>query len=340
MLLQVPRGLTLSNLHESEYAKQVSALLGDAYDNLGVIDARAGRYAAAATEFGEAAHWNSGIQDLDRKWGMAAFRANQYDQAIAPLERQLRRTPGDLVLRETLGVCYFMADKFTPASTVFMPALDKLSSNPGVLYAAGVSLARSGNNKAASQLFSRMLKDNPNIPEVHLLLGEAHADLADYQEALAEFSRALELDPRLAEVHYYKGIVRFKQGQMDDAAQEFQAELVQHPNSAASLYQLAVVRLAQHQPDETIGLLTQVLAQAPANADARYQLGKAMLEKGDAKAAIENLEAAVHLQPKDYSYYQLSLAYRRDGRVQDAQQALQMYEHLKRKPPSSSESAQ
>ncbi len=332
ILLQTSPGGTNLSPQENSYLKEMSGLLGDAYDNLGVLDARAGRYADAATEFGEAAHWNSGIQDLDRKWGMAAFRANQYDQAIAPLERQLRRTPGDLVLRETLGVCYFMADKFTQASAVFTPALGKLSSNPGVLYAAGVSLARSGNNKAASQLFSRMLKDNPNIPEVHLLL--------EYEEALAEFSRALELDPRLAEVHYYKGIVRFKQGQMDDAAQEFQAELVQNPNSAAALYQLAVVRLAQHQLDETIRLLTQVLAQSPANADARYQLGKVMLEKGDAKAAIENLEAAVHLQPKDYSYYQLSLAYRRDGRMEDAQQALQMYEHLKRKPPSSSESAQ
>jgi len=196
-----------------------------------------------------------------------------------PLERQLRRTPGDLVLRETLGVCYFMADKFTQAAAVFTPALDKLSSNPGVLYAAGVSLARSRNDQAASQLFSRLLKDNPNIPQVHLLLGEAHADLAEYQEALAEFSRALELNPRLAEAHYYKGIVRFKQGQMDDAAQEFQDELVQNPNSAAALYQLAVVRLGQHQLDESISLLNQVLAQSPANADARYQLGKAMLEK-------------------------------------------------------------
>src|SRR5438034_11725742 len=81
---KVPRETTFSNLHESEYVKRVSALLGDAYDNLGVIDARAGRYGNANTEFGEAAHWNSGIQDLDRKWGMAAFRANHYDQAIAP----------------------------------------------------------------------------------------------------------------------------------------------------------------------------------------------------------------------------------------------------------------
>jgi len=338
ILLQTSESTKFS-LQENTYLKEISSLLGDAYDNLGVIDARSGRFVNAASEFGEAAHWNSGIQNLDKEWGMAAFRASQYDQAIAPLERQLRRTPGDLVLRETLGVCYFMTDKFAESASVFTPALDKLSSNPGVLYAAGVSLERSGNNKAASQLFSRMLKDNSNIPEVHLLLGEAHADLSEYQEALTEFSRALELDPRLAEVHYYEGIVRFKQGQMNEAAQEFQSELEINPKSAQAIYQLAVVRLAQHRTDEAISLLGHVVAQSPSNPDALYQLGKAMLEKGDAKSAIQNLEAAVHLQPRDYSYYQLSLAYRRDGREHDAQQALQMYEQLKRKLPPRSESA-
>jgi tetratricopeptide (TPR) repeat protein len=332
MLLQVPKRAAPPGIREEEYVKQISALLGEAYDNLSVIDARAGRYANATAGFNEAAHWNPRIQGLDRKWGIAAFRAKQYDQAISPLARQMRQTPHDLVLRETLGVCYFMADKFSEAATIFMPALDALSDNPGVLYAAGVSLARIGNNRDASKLFSRMLKRNPFVPQVHLLLGEAHSDLSEYGDALTELSRALELDPKLGEAHYYKGIVHFKQGRMDDAAREFQAELALNTASAPAIYQLAVVRASQGETDEAIQLLTQVLKQSPSNADAHYQLGKIMLDKGDLKTAIENLEAAVHIEPRDYSCYQLSLAYRRDGRMREAQQVLQMYEHLKRKP--------
>jgi Flp pilus assembly protein TadD len=54
-----------------------------------------------------------------------------------------------------------------------------------------------------------------------------------------------------------------------------------------------------------------------------------MLEKGDTKAAIQDLETAVRLQPSAaYSYYQLSLAYRRDGRVEEAQQTLKKYQAL------------
>src|SRR2546426_3972653 len=62
-------------------------------------------------------------------------------------------------------------------------------------------MVRSGNTKGGGKLFSGMLKDNPNVPQVHLLLGEAHAELSEYPDALAEFSRALELDPKLAEAH-------------------------------------------------------------------------------------------------------------------------------------------
>jgi tetratricopeptide (TPR) repeat protein len=123
---------------------------------------------------------------------------------------------------------------------------------------------------------------------------------------------------------------------MDDAGQEFQAELVVNPKMAAAQYQLAVVRLAQHQLDDSVRLLTQVLAETPGNADAHYQLGKALLEKDNVKGAVENFEAAARLQPRDYTYYQLSLAYRRDGRLPDAKNALAMYERLKRKPASPS----
>jgi tetratricopeptide (TPR) repeat protein len=335
MLVPGPQPMMVPRSGEEESVKRISALLGEGYDNLGVIDAKAERYATAAAEFAEAARWGPNIQNLDRNWGMAAFRASQYDEAIAPLERELRRAPHDLVLTEALGVSYYMRDDFDRAADVFRPVQEKLPNNPGVLYAAGVSLARTRHSNDAGKIFSRMLKENPNVPEIHLLLGEAYSDEKEFPEALAELSNALKLDPKLSEAHYYKGIVHFKQGQMDSAAEEFQAELNLHASFSPAQYQLAVIRLQQHQLETAVGLLNQVVEREPSNPDAHYQLGKALLEQGDVKAAVENLETAVHLQPRDYSYYQLSLAYRRDGRLQDAEIAQEKYENLKKRPSSS-----
>ena len=119
---------------------------------------------------------------------------------------------------------------------------------------------------------------------------------------------------------------------LDEAVGEFRAELQAHPADARAKYHVAYGLLMQQQKDQAFALLNEVVRDKPDYADAQYQLGKMLLERGDVKAAIERLEIAVHLDPtKDYSYFQLSAAYRRDGRMDDAQHALQDYQKLKEK---------
>lgn len=332
VLMKPPANAASESAQEAEYVKSVSQWVGEAYHNLGVIDARAGRFQDAVTGFQQAAHWNPTIEALDRNWGMAAFRANLYQEAIVPLERQLRRKPDDMKVRQMLGLSYFITDKFVESAKLLGPISDQLPNDPGLLYAAGVSLVRTGNVKDGGKIFSRMLEQNANVPEVHLMLAKAYAQQTEYKQALAEISRALELNPKLAEAHYQAGMIYFKQGRLEDAVREFHAELSLNPQYVPAMYQLAYVRIAQHEMDEAIHLLTDVIAQQPSYADAYYQLGKAMLEKGDLKGAIQNLETSARLQPSDaYSYYQLSLAYRRQGQIDEAQRALQKYQELEKK---------
>jgi tetratricopeptide (TPR) repeat protein len=317
---------------EATYIKSVSLLLGQAYHNLGVIDARASRYTQAAEKFSQAAKWESSIPSLDRNWGLAAYRAEKYDEAVAPLERELRRTPNDLSIREMLGLCYYMTDKFAESAATLRPVLDQLPDNAGLLYAAGTSLVRSGDAKNGARVFSRMLEKDQNVPAVHLMLGQAYAQEQNYPEALAEFALALRLDPHTAEAHYGSGMVALKQGKLDTSADEFQQELSVNPGYIPAEYQLGYVRLEMHQADTAVPLLQDVVSRQPTHSDAHYELGKALLEQGKLKDAIEDLETSIHLHPTDYAYYQLSVAYRREGRANDAEQAMVMYQKLKPKP--------
>jgi len=317
---------------EAAYTKSVSLLLGQAYHNLGVIDARASNYAPAAEEFSQAAKWQPSIPSLDRNWGLAAFRAEKYDEAAAPLERELRRTPNDQSIREMLGLCYYMGDKFAESAATLRPVLDQLPDNAGLLYAAGTALVRSGDAKNGARVFSRMLEKGQNVPAVHLMLGQAYAQQQNYPEALTEFSQALQLDPHIAEAHYGSGMVALKQGKLDKSAEELQQELSVNPGYIPAEYQLGYVRLEMHEVDTAIPLLQDVVSRQPNHSDAHYELGKAMLEQGKLKDAIQDLETSIHLQPTDYAYYQLSVAYRREGRAKDAEQAMLMYQKLKPKP--------
>jgi len=320
---------------EAAYTRSVSLLLGQAYHNLGVIDGRASHYPQAAEKFAEAAKWDPSIQSLDRNWGVAAFRAEKYGEAVGPLERQLQRTPNDLSIRQMLGLSYYMGDKFAESAKTFRPALDQLSDNAGLLYAAGVSLVRSGDAKNGARVFSRMLEKNQNVPAVHVLLGQAYAQEQNYPEALAEFARAVQLDSHTAEAHYGSGMVALKQGKLDTSADQFQQELSVNPGYIPAEYQLGFVRLEMHQAEAAIPLLQDVVSRQPNHFDAHFELGKALLEQGKVKDAIQDLETSIRLHPTDYAFYQLSVAYRREGRANDADQAMLMYQKLKPKPPAS-----
>lgn len=317
---------------EQRYVSDVSKLLGNAYNNLGVMDARKGSYADAAEEFKQAAQWDNSIAQLDRNFALAAFRAQLYGDAVGPLERLLPKSPADENLRQMLGLSYYMLNRFKDSAATFRPILNSLPNNPGLLLSAGIAFVKAGDSSTGEQLLSRALESGNNTPEVHLMLGQAYAGQSDNTQALAEFQRALELNPKLPEVHYYSGMIFFKRGEMEEAAKEFQKELELNAQYVPAMYQLAYIRLQQHQAPEATQLLAEVIKQEPGNSDAHYQLGKALLEQGDTSAATRELETSVQLHPTDYAYFQLSHAYTRTGRDNDAKRALENFEKLKPKP--------
>src|SRR5262249_55924043 len=71
------------------YRQFVSEILGSSYNDLGVMRAQDSDFANAATFFKQAASWQPSLAGLDRNWGLAAYRAQLYSEAEAPLARHL-----------------------------------------------------------------------------------------------------------------------------------------------------------------------------------------------------------------------------------------------------------
>jgi tetratricopeptide (TPR) repeat protein len=317
-----------------QYRRQLAPILGDSYNNLGVIYAQRQDYAQAAALFEQAARWDPAIPALDKNRALASFRANLYAQAAPSLARLLERNRNDIEARQMLGVSYFMTDQFGKAVEVFRPILAEPPANPGVVYAMAVSLIRAGKGAvdaaASEKLLMTMIEKDPNVPEVHMILGQAYAQQQDYASARREFARALELNPKLPEAHYQTGLTFVLEGKLLDAEQQFRQELELTPQGTPAKFQLASVLLGQGKQPEGITLLNEVIQQKPDDADAYYQLGKALLEQGQTTEALEKLEAAVRLQPdNELGYYQMGLAYRKLGRGQEAEAAIRKYQTLK-----------
>src|SRR3954466_7828707 len=131
--------------------------------------------------------------DLDR--GLALFKSERYEEAIAPLRRAQQDRPDD----------------------------------PQLLIALGASLARTGQTREAQQVFEHLIRTQPETAGLHLFWGEGYQSLHDGDKAAAEFRRALELDPNIATAHDHLGVLALGKHDFATAEAEFRAELSAHP---------------------------------------------------------------------------------------------------------------
>jgi tetratricopeptide (TPR) repeat protein len=314
---------------EKEYRAFASEILASSYNDLGVMRAKTSNFADAAELFKQAGAWNPALAGLDRNWGLAAYRAELYSEAVPPLERQLAAHPDDQLVRQLLGISYFVAENYPKTTEILSPFLKAPPEDPGLLFAWGTSLVRTRQPDLATEIFRRLLEQNASNPSVHLLLGQAHAQQKDYPNALTELKTALQLDPRIPEAHYYEGLVYLHQSLFETAEQEFRAELQLRPADPLSTYHLGYTLLAQGHPEDAVPLFRDVIKSLPDYESAYFELGRALLQQGDTAGAIESLETARKLVPDhDATYFQLSQAYRRAGRMQEAQQALAAFQTL------------
>jgi protein O-GlcNAc transferase len=314
---------------ERQYRTFAGEILASSFNDLGVIRAKDAKFSEAADFFKQAAVWNPHLAGLDRNWGFASFKAEQYEQAVPPLERSLAAHPDDGFVRQLLGLSYFIEEKYPQTVEVLKPFDKNPPDDPGLLFAWGTALVRTRESGAAADIFRRLLQQNANNPTVHFLLGQAYAQQEDYPNALAEMKAAVQLDARIPEVHYYTGLVYLHQSQFEPAAEEFRAELQLRPDETITTYHLGYSLLALGQLPEAVAIFQKVIQAKPDYEPAQFELGRALLRQGDAAAAVQPLEIATRLTPDhDAAFFQLSQAYRKAGRTAEAGQALTKYQQL------------
>ena len=299
-----------------------------AYLNLGVMKAQGQRFAHAAQMFEMAAKVDPTFPQVQSSLGVAYFNAKQFDKAVGPLGRAIETTP-DPQLKRLLAMAWLNTEAYDQAAELLALDPERLS-NPSLQFAYGLALVKGGRAAEAERIFSGLLAQNGDSPELNVLLGQAHAAQGDFDSAIARFKRALELKSDVPEAYASLGVIYWKQGRPAEAEVALRAELRARPNDVQSQQNLAVVLESQQRPEEALGLLRSVLQARPELADARYLLGKILLAQGDAEGAVPQLEAAVRLSPDDASgHYQLGRAYQKLGRTEPAERELEIYRRIK-----------
>ncbi len=313
-----------------ELRREVEGALARAYFNLGVMRLQASELSRALEFLAAADELDAEMPGLQRAIGVARFNARQHAAAVAPLERALAQQRGDVELQRLLALTQLESGGYAEAAELL--AVDpQRATDPALQYAYALSLVRSDQPDKAQQVFNELLRNHGNWPELHVLVGQAHAGQADFDAAIAALQRALALSPTVAEAQLTLGTIYLRQGRLPEAEQALRAELAHHPDSVQARHQLATVLDLAGRTAEAIPLLQALLADAPRFADGRYMLGKMLLASGEVERAAAELRSAAELAPKDANiHYQLGQAYQKLGQPDLARQQFDLYRELKR----------
>ena len=306
-------------------------ILGASFNDLATSEAIRHDYPSALAHYQEAERWDAAVPGLLRNLGVAAFRAQNYQECIRALLPVLDANPSDAAVRAMLGSAYFSVDNYPDAVKTIAPLGERAMHDATVGYAWAASLSRVGELAQATQVLQEYEKSDLT-PDAILLVGQLWTDMADYSRAVQSFHHALELDPTHARAHYFAGLAQLRWQHPNEALEEFNAALKLAPDDPDAKVGLGFVYLQQAKQPEAIAVFRSVIATHPENGNAHYQLGKLLLDTGKVKEAVEQLEIAAHALPQtDYVHYQLQTAYRKESRTADADRELEIYKELKAK---------
>jgi tetratricopeptide (TPR) repeat protein len=309
----------------------LSEVLARSYHNLAVIAVQNRQTDDALANFASASKWKSDFPGLDRNWGIVSFRAGQFDKAISPLSRQLASNPNDRLIRQMLGASYNFTSNFANTVETLKPLESTITSDPELAYFYGIALIEQKRNTEAIPIFNKLAQVSQQNGEALFFAAQGFMILGDFERSVREFGKVVTLNPNVAKANYFVGQSLIRLNRYADAEKAFSRELQINPIDVLSKYHLALTFIERKiQTEKTIAILKEAIDLKPDYAEARYQLGKIYLEKNDLTSAILNLEIAVGADAnKDYIHYQLSIAYRKASRKDEADRELKRYQELK-----------
>ena len=183
----------------------------------------------------------------------------------------------------------------------------------------------------ATKLLSEYEKADLSVDQI-LLVGQLCLDMADYSHAVAAYHRTLDRDPLPERAHYSSGLAQLHWSHENEAIEEFNAALKLVPDTLDAQIGMNHVYMEQAKTAQAMELFRSVVAAHLENGNAHCRLRKLLLDAGQTREAVEQLEAAARELPQnDCVHYQLQAANRKDSRIADADRELQLYKQLKAK---------
>ncbi len=258
------------------------------------------------------------------------------------------------------GLCEFETGEFRSALAdiehgIGLGAANQPRNEQILRYHEGLLLTRLGNYATALTTYAFFPKNGITNPELLTAIGLAGLrmpilpkDLAGDQQELVSaagdaayrfmagdetsaeqaFQGIFQRFPNAPNAHFFYGYLLFATDP-DSAFAQFQQELKVGPANADANVMAAWALLIRNAPAEAVPYARSAVDKEPRLPSAQLVLGRSLLETGDVKGGMENLQKALQLEPDNLeTHLALAKAYSKSGRKEDARRERLVCLHL------------
>src|SRR6266851_1066988 len=296
------------------------------------------KFQEASLEFRNALQIDDKLGDAHWGLANAYEGLQRYQEAFEEMKQVVALDPNNLDVRVRLGNYYLMGSKQSPAAVseaerLAKEVLQKDGNHiEGHILMGSVLFAQDHKTEAFAEL-NRAIEIDPKRVESYLSLARFHALTNDLATAESIYQRAISVNGASALAHYEYGKFLVQIKRLDNAEAEFQKAVQADGNNReahfilASFYLVnrqfakaeeaykALAELDKDKPegrsvladfysatgrmDEALAIYKEVVAKSPDYTPARYRLAEAMLVRGDADGAKNEIANILKKDAKD-----------------------------------------
>jgi tetratricopeptide (TPR) repeat protein len=280
-----------------------------ALSNLGVVAMRRQHWGEAVRLLTQASKAAPKVAGIRLNIGLAYYRENRYDLAIAPLESVVQEKAANLgpanltpaaqgQARYLLGLCYFFTGKYTEAAHTLEFLWPEQAQNLAYLYVLGVAAQHAKLADLEKRALDHLVAIGGDSAQFHLFMGKAHLNRDENVEAVGELSHAAQLDPKLPFVHYHLGVAYLKQQDYERAKAEFQKDIVLEPDLPFGYDQLGLLLFQAGNDADAEKSYQEALRHDPNFLSADMGLARVRQRQGQYAEALQSAQAAEKLAPE------------------------------------------
>ena len=297
------------------------------YNNLGLVYHLQFNYREAIAAFQQALKLNPELLGANLFLGIDYYRTNQSEKALAPLKKAIVANPNDVQAHLYLGRCYLDLGRYEEALQEVQKSVKLAPKDADTLYTLGQVYG-----KLMGAAYLKMAEVDPDSYRVYQVLAESYDSQKNMEKAIDAYKKAITRKPGLPGLHYGLGDVYWRAGRVDEGLKEFQEELKLNPENYMAIWKIGNLYIVKSSWDEAIPYLEKAILLAPKLAQAHRDLGKAYFQKNELEKATKHYRKVIELDPEeDTSHYRLAAIYKRQGRTQEAQVEMKIFETLAKK---------